>query len=182
MSEAVLGRIAEFREGDGACVIGLKPTASLPLLSYDLLCFLSAAVMALTTSTVNIAVLTIMKGHQFGWLCLASCGMDVILNAAALYWVTVGTSTKSLNGSGANRPLNDIHGNSITFALGAPTTPARNSFKPEIKPGNAFKMGPLSPTQATAPRMTIHVTTQSHVSPSPHAPGFGESCRSSETD
>ncbi|KAJ6623986.1 hypothetical protein B0H10DRAFT_761452 [Mycena sp. CBHHK59/15] len=30
-----LGRIAHFRDGDGACVIGLKPSASLSLLSYD---------------------------------------------------------------------------------------------------------------------------------------------------
>ncbi|KAF7300033.1 hypothetical protein MKEN_01326000 [Mycena kentingensis (nom. inval.)] len=108
----VIGRIAHFRPRDGACVIGLKPTASLPLLVYDLFInvlltslflfplfrnsaaarsdsssaarlrkvavrTLVAAVAGLTTSTVNIAVLTLMHGTQLGWVCLASCGTDV---------------------------------------------------------------------------------------------------------
>ncbi|KAJ7777489.1 hypothetical protein B0H14DRAFT_3865054 [Mycena olivaceomarginata] len=115
----IIGRINEFREGDGACVIGLKLTASLPLLSYDLYInvlltalFLwpllrsrlsnkrlrrlaartfVASAMALTTSTVNIALLTVMDGHELGWLCLASCGMDVIFNATVLFWLTAST-------------------------------------------------------------------------------------------
>ncbi|KAF7303552.1 hypothetical protein MIND_00584500 [Mycena indigotica] len=110
------GRIAEFRAGDGACEIGLKPTASLPLVAYDLVInvlltslflwpvlrfrlanarlkrvavrTLVAAIAALTTSTVNIAVLTILNGRELGWLCLASCGSDVVLNATAIFWVT----------------------------------------------------------------------------------------------
>ncbi|KAJ6533726.1 hypothetical protein B0H19DRAFT_1272360 [Mycena capillaripes] len=32
----LIGHITEFREGDGACVIGLHLTASVPLLGYDL--------------------------------------------------------------------------------------------------------------------------------------------------
>ncbi|KAJ6591500.1 hypothetical protein DFH09DRAFT_1137178 [Mycena vulgaris] len=110
------GRISQFRDGDKACVIGLKPIASIPLLSYDLYInvFLTAlflwpllrsnfstpqlkrvairtllsSAVALTTSTVNIVVLTILKGHELGWICLASCGTDVVLNALALFWVT----------------------------------------------------------------------------------------------
>ncbi|KAJ7782033.1 hypothetical protein DFH07DRAFT_1018109 [Mycena maculata] len=110
------GRVSGFRDGDKACVIGLKPIASIPLLSYDLYInvfltglflypllgsdlstprlkmvairtLLSSAV-ALTTSTTNIVVLTVLKGHELGWVCLASCGTDVILNALALFWVT----------------------------------------------------------------------------------------------
>ncbi|KAJ7881977.1 hypothetical protein B0H14DRAFT_3857597 [Mycena olivaceomarginata] len=117
----MIGRINEFREGDGACVIGLKLTASLPLLSYDLVRYINvlltamflwpllrsklsnkllrrlaartfvASAMALTTSTVNIALLTVMDGRELGWLCLASCGMDVIFNATVLFWLTAST-------------------------------------------------------------------------------------------
>jgi len=33
-------------------------------------------------------VLTVMHGQQLGWVCLGSCGTDVIVNALALYFVT----------------------------------------------------------------------------------------------
>ncbi|KAI0645571.1 hypothetical protein C8Q79DRAFT_910990 [Trametes meyenii] len=113
----VLGRISYFRE-DGSCVIGLTRPASLTLLIYDLFVnvFLTslfvwpllnrqinsrrlrrvairtlwAAAVALTTSCVNILVLTIMHGQQLAWVCLASCGTDVVINAAVLCWVTSG--------------------------------------------------------------------------------------------
>ncbi|KAI0675172.1 hypothetical protein C8Q78DRAFT_966025 [Trametes maxima] len=49
-----------------------------------------AAAVALTTSCVNILVLTIMHGQQLAWVCLASCGTDVVVNAAVLSWVTSG--------------------------------------------------------------------------------------------
>ncbi|KAF8698360.1 hypothetical protein RHS03_07587, partial [Rhizoctonia solani] len=49
---------------------------------------LVAAFAALTTSTINIAVLTIMHGQQLGWVCLGSCGADVTVNALVLFWVT----------------------------------------------------------------------------------------------
>ncbi|KAJ8072881.1 hypothetical protein PM082_016440 [Marasmius tenuissimus] len=112
-----LGRISHWGEGKEACVIGLKPLSSIPLLSYDLyinffltgLFFwpllksghltekiksmairaLVAAIVALTTSTVNIVVLTSQHGRELGWVCLGSCGADVIVNAAALYWATL---------------------------------------------------------------------------------------------
>ncbi|KAF7337129.1 hypothetical protein MVEN_02150900 [Mycena venus] len=194
----IVGHIAQFRQGDGACVIGLKPTASLPLLSYDLFInfllttlflwpllrsrhanpklrrlairTLVAAGMALTTSTVNIAVLTIMKGRQLGWLCLASCGIDVIFNAAALFWVTVGANSQnSLSSSSPNRHLSEIPMPSTTLALSVPPSPARSAFKQDIdvKGANMFKMGPLSPR---AKEFQIHVTTQSHITTSPPDP------------
>jgi len=65
-----------------------------------------SALIALTTSCVNILVLTLMHGRQLGWVCLASCGTDVssriycildilftrpvqvIVNALVVYWVT----------------------------------------------------------------------------------------------
>ena len=36
-----------------------------------------AAGVALSTSTVNTLVLTLMSGTQLAWVCLASCGIDV---------------------------------------------------------------------------------------------------------
>ncbi|KAL7410182.1 hypothetical protein BDY24DRAFT_188736 [Mrakia frigida] len=111
----VLGRVADLRE-DGACEIGLKKYASVALLGYDLFLnvFLTAlfvypilrskfvnkklrtvairtmlsALMALTTSTINMLVLTLMHGKQLGFVCLASCGADVTINALVLFYVT----------------------------------------------------------------------------------------------
>ncbi|PVF96498.1 hypothetical protein CPB86DRAFT_508416 [Serendipita vermifera] len=111
----LIARIAYLRE-DRTCVIGLRNVASIPLLAYDffLNCFLTglfiwplctrrfstgrlerlarktcwAATVALTTSVVNILVLTILHGHQLGWVCLASCGLDVTINAIAIFAVS----------------------------------------------------------------------------------------------
>ncbi|CAE6369734.1 unnamed protein product [Rhizoctonia solani] len=111
----LIGRVAYFRD-DRSCIIGLRKYASLSLLIYDLyinmfltgmflwplfrsrlsnprikkmaMRTLVAAFAALTTSTINIAVLTIMHGQQLGWVCLGSCGTDVTVNALVLFWVT----------------------------------------------------------------------------------------------
>jgi len=110
-----IGRVHYFRE-DGACVTGVELFASIPLLSYDLYVniFLTslflwplvktgkihpmlrrvakrtlvAAAVALTTSSVNVLVLTLQHGRELGWVCLGSCGADVICNALALFWAT----------------------------------------------------------------------------------------------
>ncbi|QRV86564.1 transmembrane protein [Ceratobasidium sp. AG-Ba] len=123
----LLGRIA-FIRSDGACVIGLKRLASLSILIYDLYInvFLTAmfiwplarsklinprlktvatrtlvaACVALTTSTFNMAILTIMHGQQLGWVCLGSCGTDVTVNAIVLFWVTSPTTNAILSHSG----------------------------------------------------------------------------------
>ncbi|GJJ06494.1 hypothetical protein Clacol_000686 [Clathrus columnatus] len=47
-----------------------------------------AALVALTTSSINIAVLTIEHGVELGWICLASCGLDVTINALVIFAVT----------------------------------------------------------------------------------------------
>ncbi|KAL7412530.1 hypothetical protein BDY24DRAFT_415913 [Mrakia frigida] len=111
----IIGRIAYIAE-NGSCHIGLKPFASIPLLSYDLFLnvFLTslfvvpilrqkftnpkirgvavramiAALVALTTSSVNIAILTLMHGKQLGFVCLSSCGADVTINALVLFYAT----------------------------------------------------------------------------------------------
>ncbi|KAH8831847.1 hypothetical protein DL96DRAFT_1553072 [Flagelloscypha sp. PMI_526] len=106
----VVGRNHYFRD-DGTCIIGLKHYASVTLLAYDLLFLypliktslknprvtrvairtLIASAVSLTTSSVNMAVLTLLKGHELGWICLgAGCGVDVIVNACALFWATRG--------------------------------------------------------------------------------------------
>ena len=36
-----------------------------------------SSLIALTTSCVNILILTLMHGRQLGWVCLGSCGTDV---------------------------------------------------------------------------------------------------------
>ncbi|KAJ6517997.1 hypothetical protein C8R47DRAFT_1231786 [Mycena vitilis] len=188
----IIGRIGEFRPGDGACVIGVKRSASIAVLAYDLFInvlltslflwpllrskhstarlrrvatrTLVASGVALTTSTVNVTVLTIMKGHQLGWLCLSSCSLDMISNAAALFWVTSVAPQPTLSGSSGNRQLSDTPQNN---SVGGPTStiPARGAFRQESKSSNMFKMSPLSPNPVK--EFQIHVTTQSHVNKSP---------------
>ncbi|KIK51399.1 hypothetical protein GYMLUDRAFT_64846 [Collybiopsis luxurians FD-317 M1] len=100
-----VGRVHYLRENDGACIIGLKAYTSYVLLSYDLTIIivltlmllwplvraelsndrlkklarktLVACVVALATSSMNVLVMAILKGHERGWLCLGSCSIDV---------------------------------------------------------------------------------------------------------
>ncbi|KAJ7116060.1 hypothetical protein C8R44DRAFT_794047 [Mycena epipterygia] len=146
------GRIARFRDGDKACIIGLKPSASIPLLSYDLYInvFLTAlflwpllrsnlstpklkrvairtllsSAVALTTSTINIVVLTVLKGHELGWVCLASCGTDVVLNALALFWVTgasrQGTGTLTTSCAECDRRIIETTSDGLILNISSP--------------------------------------------------------------
>ncbi|CAE6373417.1 unnamed protein product [Rhizoctonia solani] len=114
----IVGRIAFLRSTDMACIIGLKPFSSIPLLSYDvftnvflntmflwpLLRFklvnshlravarrnLVAAAASLATSITNLAILMVLR-HELGWVCLGSCTADVTFNALAIFWVTMPT-------------------------------------------------------------------------------------------
>jgi hypothetical protein len=47
-----------------------------------------AAAVALTTSVINILILTLLHGQQLGWLCLGSCGIDVTVNAMVIFAVS----------------------------------------------------------------------------------------------
>jgi len=131
---------------DGACKIGVKRITSLSVLSYDLYInvllttlflwpllrgrslslrikrvatrTLLAAGVALTTSTINIAVLAILH-EQLGWVCLGSCGADVLINAIAIYWVTsptgrTTTTTADTNPEGA---VDNTGSNHMSFPL-----------------------------------------------------------------
>ncbi|KAG8711695.1 hypothetical protein FRC08_015565 [Ceratobasidium sp. 394] len=174
---AILGRIAVIRP-NGACIIGLKPLASLSLLAYDLYInvFLTAmfiwplarsklinprlkavatrtlvaAFAALTTSSLNIAVLTLMHGRQLGWVCLGSCGTDVTVNAIVLFWVT--SPAPSVAWSHPGRPPSANITN-ITNDLGLPS-----AF-------HAQNPAPPSPSQSN-----YHSLSATMVSPVPHPP------------
>ena len=65
---------------------------------------LVAAAVALITSAVNMVVLTVMHGQQLGWVCLGSCGADVIVNALALYFVTNPLDESASADHAASRP------------------------------------------------------------------------------
>ncbi|KAK4052155.1 hypothetical protein OIV83_002450 [Microbotryomycetes sp. JL201] len=112
----IVGRISHRRPSDGACIIGLKLYATVPMLAVDFAvnAFLTAAfiipiyrskfvkarklarnsaigaVAALVTSTANILVLALQDGHQLSWVCLGSCGLDVALNACIIFVITAG--------------------------------------------------------------------------------------------
>jgi len=110
----IIGRTAYIREHDNACIIGLKLYATVPMLVTDVIVnvYLTtafvvpiwrskfpraralainssfSAIAALITSFVNICILTLEHGRQLSWVCLASCGLDVMINAAIVFAVT----------------------------------------------------------------------------------------------
>ncbi|GAA5863943.1 hypothetical protein JCM8547_005288 [Rhodosporidiobolus lusitaniae] len=110
----IIGRVALVRQHDGACIIGLRLYATVPMLTVDAVTniYLTtafiipiwksnfpkaqrlarvsaiAAVAALLTSFANIFVLTLQHGHQLSWVCLGSCGLDVSFNSIAVFFVT----------------------------------------------------------------------------------------------
>ncbi|KAF9308927.1 hypothetical protein BG003_010418 [Podila horticola] len=60
---------------------------------------LLGSVVALILSTANVFTLVVFKGHERGLICLASCTVDVTLNAMTVHWVT---SRGSGRGAGTN--------------------------------------------------------------------------------
>ncbi|KAK7442004.1 hypothetical protein VKT23_016282 [Stygiomarasmius scandens] len=54
---------------------------------------LVASAAALTTSTVNMSLLAISRGHERGWVCLEFCTFDIIVNALAIFWATSDSRT-----------------------------------------------------------------------------------------
>jgi len=205
----VWGQIHYFRD-DGACKIGLRKIASLSLLSYDLFInlllttlflwplfrarFLSsrikrvalrtllAAGVALTTSTVNIAVLTILNGEQLGWVCLGSCGTDVLFNAMAIYWVTATvvrpTTTTTADTKSRSVPDNaDSNRRSVPYALpsvnGSIPNPGTRSIS---NPGKAsLHTGSISnPGKSSQLTVQPEGTSAEHHLVSPERGGNGE--------
>ncbi|KAF9541326.1 hypothetical protein EC957_003229 [Mortierella hygrophila] len=74
------------------------------------------SVFALILSSANVASLVYFDGYQRGLYCLASCTLDVTLNAIVIHWVTSRTkesrSDRYRGGGGGNswdRPAGGIH-------------------------------------------------------------------------
>lgn len=110
----IVGRISHIRRNDGACIIGLRLYATVPMLAVDAITniYLTAgfcipvwrsknekarrlakvsslaAFASLITSFANILVLSILHGHQLSFVCLGSCGLDVAFNSVVCYLVT----------------------------------------------------------------------------------------------
>ncbi|KAF9078372.1 hypothetical protein BDP27DRAFT_1412370 [Rhodocollybia butyracea] len=158
----VAGRI-HYLNSQGVCIIGLERYSSLTLLTYDLLVnivltalflwpvlkanlvnprlrsvairTLVASGVALTTSSVNMLVLAVLRGHERGWVCLGACGADVIFNALAIFWVTkikgsaetTSTEGKSKTRESRRHPEIEVRGpgdTSSSYVLrGPPLTP-----------------------------------------------------------
>ncbi|KAG9126596.1 hypothetical protein FRC07_002870, partial [Ceratobasidium sp. 392] len=201
----LLGRIAFIRD-DGACIIGLKRLASLSLLIYDLYInvFLTtmfiwplarsklinprlkavatrtlvAAFAALTTSTLNIAILTVMHGQQLGWVCLGSCGTDVTINAIVLFWVTSPTSSGAVTHSGpqpTNQGSSAIGGGGLdpnqppAFSTQARVPPSPS--RPNYRASGAVMLSPvprspLTPHTPSTPNLNEKAPDMSLLSPS----------------
>lgn len=115
LATMIYGRIAYIRD-DNQCIIGLQKAASMTTLFVDLGVnvlltslfiwplwrsnFLSAnlrrvasrtlaaSFAALAISAANMGVLTALHGKQLGFICLASCSTDVVINALVLFWLT----------------------------------------------------------------------------------------------
>ena len=111
----IVGRIAYLTD-DRRCIIGLQKASSMTTLFVDLFvnilltCLflwplwrskllspnirrvasrtLVASFAALAISATNLAILTIVHGQELGWVCLASCSTDVVVNAMVLFWLT----------------------------------------------------------------------------------------------
>lgn len=157
----VIGSVTFLRGQDQVCIIGLKPFSSIFLLAYDLyitvflttlflwpilrssvpnprikmvaIRTLIASMVALTTSIVNMAVLTSFDGHELGWVCLCSCGADVIFNASALFWVTSGSLSKinanpsPTSGTDPRRPA-EMRARASSVVVVGHNSPVKSSF------------------------------------------------------
>ncbi|KAL0577794.1 hypothetical protein V5O48_004195 [Marasmius crinis-equi] len=114
---------------DGTRIIGLKAFSSIPLLTFNLP-FLTESPPSL--AQVNIGVLTVQHGRQLDWVCLGSCGTDVVLNAFAVFWVTRGSSDSHFSGGNDKtaavvvpeaRHLPNCNSKVISFSLPATWNP-----------------------------------------------------------
>jgi len=174
------GHISYITQDSHMCYIGLKKLASIALLAYDFFvnAFLTAlflwpvtrssfrnsrvkrlavrtlwsALIALTTSCVNILILTLMHGRQLGWVCLGSCGTDVIVNALVIYWVTSGSSDSHEKTPMA---LTDLNSPSKS------ERPESNFVEPQRRSQVLFKLGrSKQDSPAGIGNMQITVTTE----------------------
>ncbi|VDB85305.1 unnamed protein product [Peniophora sp. CBMAI 1063] len=208
----IIGRVHLFR-ADGNCVIGLKHFSSVTMLTYDLwintfltgmfltpivraklinprirlvaVRTLIASVIGLTVSAVNMAVLTALHGQELGWLCLACCSMDVVINVLALFWITDNRAMANVSSSAGTRDGGEHRERPATLNLKAtkglvvsssrtPRTPRspsssmpfQRSYADEV-PLGTVRHGVIErffgPNAADRQRLEISVTTQCEV-------------------
>ncbi|KAG0321758.1 hypothetical protein BGZ99_003692 [Dissophora globulifera] len=65
---------------------------------------LMGSILALLLSCANISTLVYFNGHERGLICLASCTMDVTLNAITIHWVTSRSGSSSERGNTNRSP------------------------------------------------------------------------------
>lgn len=61
---------------------------------------LVGSLVSLLLSTANIFTLVVFRGQERGLICLASCTVDVTLNAMSVHWVTSRGNSSGSSGSG----------------------------------------------------------------------------------
>lgn len=117
-------RIAHL-DPDGRCMIGFRLDGVIILVTFDVVVSIlmtglfiwplarthfhspqlrhiarrsvTAAVIVLGTSCINITVLASMNGQERGWICLASWEADVLIGSIALFWLTSGSGLRPIS-------------------------------------------------------------------------------------
>ncbi|KAG0353202.1 hypothetical protein BC939DRAFT_440680 [Gamsiella multidivaricata] len=82
---------------------------------------LMGSLIALLLSSANIFTLVYFNGHERGLICLASCTVDVTLNAITIHWVTnrgAGKSSNPTNRSVGGRRGRGGNGAANTYSFG----------------------------------------------------------------
>ncbi|CAE6461285.1 unnamed protein product [Rhizoctonia solani] len=143
---------------DGYCILGIKHTASLVFMSYDIalnifLTFLFVAplvrstirsarlkviairamvatAIGLVTTIVNGFILFALGGEEIIWVCLGGCAADVVVNAVVIYWAM----------QSPPRPKESIHFSPLSLNNTTRSTPHNNivenlpAFETQHKP------------------------------------------------
>jgi hypothetical protein len=90
---------------------------------------------------VNILVLTLLHGRQLGWICLASCGVDVIVNSMAICSITQSSQSTTPSetplkvADQALHPMKAATSPSSNNSRSRQTRPSVNSTHSEKVPG-----------------------------------------------
>ncbi|KAM0749094.1 hypothetical protein T439DRAFT_61665 [Meredithblackwellia eburnea MCA 4105] len=78
------------------CVLFAWPLArgsfSTPALKRVALLSVIGAAVSMASSCANMFIFSIFNGKELGFVCLASCALDALINCGVLYWVTSGQS------------------------------------------------------------------------------------------
>ncbi|KAG9088125.1 hypothetical protein FRC07_012659 [Ceratobasidium sp. 392] len=134
---------------NGYCILGISRFSSLLLLTYDFCTnvfltvmfvtpllrsnirspWLRAIALRTTISGANVIILYVLDGKEMIWVCLGSCGVDVVVNAVVLFWAMQGPGSSS---SPSAKPQ------SIRFPPSRQPTPTRVA---RCDSSNAMEMG-----------------------------------------